>query len=184
MCSSDLLAVSTKTIAENDPSEISEMVRTNMLGTMYGAKVAAIGMAAAGGGQIVNVLGGGSDGRFRPGQAIYSSTKRGLNLFTEALTKELKGTSVHVGSVRPGILLTDGFIRESRNEDPAKFAKQRRALNILADPVEDVAPWIVEQILAKTQNGAKTVWLTNGKIARRFATASFSTRDILTRYGL
>ena len=58
------------------------MVRTNMLGTIFGAKVAAVGMQAQGGGQIVNILGGGSDGRFREGQAIYGSTKRGLNLFT------------------------------------------------------------------------------------------------------
>jgi NAD(P)-dependent dehydrogenase (short-subunit alcohol dehydrogenase family) len=178
------LAISTKTIVQNDPSEVSAMVRTNMLGTMFGAKVAAAGMLSQGGGQIVNILGGGSDGKFRPGQAIYSSTKRGLGLFTEALTKELEGTNVTVGSVRPGILITDGFIRESKLEDPAKFAKQRKALNIIADPVDEVAPWIAGQILAKPQNGAKTVWLTNGKIARRFAMAGFNKRDLFTRYGL
>ena len=179
------LAISTKTIVENDPAEISAMVRTNMLGTMFGAKVAAVGMAAQGGGQIINILGGGSDGRFRPGQAVYSSTKRGLNLFTAALTKEMKDTTVHVGSVRPGILISDGFIREIREEDPAKFAKQRRALNILGDHVDEVAPWIVEQILfANPQNGATIAWLSTPKIAGRFATASFKKRDILGRYGL
>jgi NAD(P)-dependent dehydrogenase (short-subunit alcohol dehydrogenase family) len=176
------IAISTKTIVENDPQEIADMVRTNMLGTMYGAKVAATGMPGVGGGQIINILGGGSDGRFREGQAIYSSTKRGLNLFTEALTKEVAGTGVNVGSVRPGILITDGFIREAR-EAGDDFARQRKAVNILADPVDEVAPWIVDQILAKKKNGTKIVWLTNGKIARRFATA-FRKRDILSQYGL
>lgn len=177
------LAVSTRTIVDNTPNEIAAMVTTNMLGTMFGAKVAATGMLAARGGRIVNILGGGSDGRFRPGQAIYSSTKRGLNLFTEALIKELKGTPVAVASVRPGILLTDGFIREAGEEDPATFAKQRKALNILADPPEDVTPWIVDQLLSHPEHGAKIQWLTNAKIAGRFAT-SYKKRDILTRYGL
>lgn len=178
------VAISTKDIVDNTPDEITTMVTTNMLGTIFGAKVAATGMKAQGGGQIVNILGGGSDGRFRAGQAVYGSTKRGLNLFTEALTKELKDTTVTVGSVRPGILITDGFIREIKAEDPAKFAKQRSALNILGDPVEDVAPWIADQILSKPQNGATTSWLSTGKIIGRFATARFKKRDILTRYGL
>ena len=126
----------------------------------------------------------GSDGKFRPGQAVYASTKRGLKLFTEALTKEMKDSTVRVISVRPGILLSDGFIREIKAEDPAKFAKQRRALNILGDQVEDVAPWIVEQILANDKNGATVAWLSTGKILGRFATAGFKKRDILSRYGL
>lgn len=177
------LAVSTRSIVQNTPTEIAAMVTTNMLGTMYGAKVAATGMLAGNGGRIVNILGGGSDGRFRPGQAVYSSTKRGLNLFNEALIKELKGSSVTVSSVRPGILLTDGFIREAGEEDPATFAKQRKALNILADPPEEVTPWIVDQLLAHPEHGAKIQWLTNAKIAGRFARA-YKKRDILTRYGL
>ncbi len=60
------LAVSTRSIVQNTPNEIAAMVTTNMLGTMYGAKVAATGMLAAHGGRIVNILGGGSDGRFVP----------------------------------------------------------------------------------------------------------------------
>ncbi len=114
---------------------------------------------------------------------MYSSTKRGLSLFNEALIKELKGTSVAVASVRPGILLTDGFIREARDEDPETFAKQRKALNILADQPDQVTPWIVDQLLAHPEHGAKIQWLTNAKIARRFAT-SYKKRDVLTRYGL
>jgi NAD(P)-dependent dehydrogenase (short-subunit alcohol dehydrogenase family) len=180
------LAVSTKTIIENDPTEISAMVTTNMLGTMYGGKVAATGMLAqSGGGRIINILGGGSDGRFREGQAIYSSTKRGLNLYTQALVKELKGTNVIVGSVRPGILITEGMVREAHEMGDERFSKQRKALNILGDRPQDVAPWIVDQLESTAgKHGAEVSWLSTPKIIGRFSTAGFKKRDILTEYGL
>ena len=46
-------------------------------------------MTAQGRGKIFNVLGGGSDGEYFPGIAIYGTTKRGLDYFTTALAKEL-----------------------------------------------------------------------------------------------
>ncbi len=56
------------------------------------------GLLQQGGGQLFNMLGGGSDGRIRAGMGVYSSTKRGLDLFTAALVKETAGTGC--GSVR------------------------------------------------------------------------------------
>ena len=55
----------------------------------------------AGGGQVFNVLGGGSDGRIRPGMGVYSATKRGLDSFTRALAKEVTGTGVRIGQIPP-----------------------------------------------------------------------------------
>ncbi|MFX0594459.1 SDR family oxidoreductase [Melissospora conviva] len=175
------VANTTRPIVETSLEDVRTMVTTNMLGTVYGSQVAVRGMTAAGGGQLFNVLGGGSDGRIRPGMGVYSATKRGLDSFTRALVKEVEGTSVRVGQISPGILITDGWLREAAAA-PEQVAKQRKMLNILCDHVDEVAPYLVERMLASTRNGDAIAWLTTGRMTRKFLVPRKD--DVLARYGL
>jgi len=153
-------------ILEVPQGEIETMVRTNMMGTINGCRVAARGMIEQGHGKLFNMLGGGSDGEYFPGFGIYGSTKRGLNYFIDALVKELKDTPVIVGKIRPGMVITEAVIRELQ-VDREKFDKSRRTVNNLVDTVETVSPFLVDRILATSKSGTKIRWLTGGKIARR-----------------
>ncbi|MBD3926766.1 SDR family oxidoreductase [Nocardioides cavernae] len=175
------VAYTNRTILETTPEEVATMVGTNMLGTIHGAQVAVRSMTAAGRGQVFNILGGGSDGSVRPGMGVYSSTKRGLDQFTRALVKEVDGTAVRVGQVRPGILISDGWLREAASH-PDAVASQRRMVNILSDHVDDVAPFLVDQMLASRKNGAEIAWLTSGRMMRKFLRGAKD--DKLARYGL
>lgn len=169
------VAHTTHAIVDAPADKLRAMVTTNMLGTMHGSQVAARGMVKQGSGRIFNILGGGSDGEYFPGMGIYGSTKRGLDYFTRALTKELKGTPVLVGRVRPGMIVTEGVIREI-NADPAGFARSRRIMNALCDLPDTVAPYLVEQMLAMQKSGSKIAWLTGGKIAKRMLMMRFKPR--------
>ncbi|HYH72817.1 MAG TPA: SDR family oxidoreductase [Nocardioides sp.] len=175
------VAYTMRTVVDTTPEEVRTMVATNMLGTINGSQVAVRGMSAAGGGQLFNILGGGSDGSVRPGMGVYSATKRGLDMFTRALVREVEGTGVRVGQVRPGILITDGWLREAARA-PEQVTSQRRMVNILSDHVDDVAPYLVEQMLANRRNGAEIAWLTAGRMTRKFL--SPRKQDVLVRYGL
>ncbi|MDA0633055.1 SDR family NAD(P)-dependent oxidoreductase [Nonomuraea sp. MCN248] len=175
------VANTTRPITETTADDVRVMVTTNMLGTVYGSQVAVRGMLARGGGQVFNILGGGSDGRVRPGMGVYSATKRGLDSFTRALAKEVAGTGVRVGQVSPGILITEGWLREAAAA-PEQVAEHRKILNILGDHVEEVAPYLVGRMLASTANGEVIAWLTTGRMARKFLTGRG--RDVLGRYGL
>ena len=178
------VAHTTQVIVDVPPDDVRAMVMTNMLGTIYGSQVAVRGMTEQGSGALWNVLGGGSDGRIRPFMGIYGATKRGLKMFTDALVKETAGGPVRVGEIRPGILISDGWLREAAAAEDGYLDANRRAVNILADHVDDVAPWLVDQMLASTKHGAQVSWLTTSKIAGRFATAGFRKRDVLGRYGV
>lgn len=178
------VAHTTADIVDTSPDDIRAMVRTNMLGTIFGSQVAVRGMTAQGRGQVFNMLGGGSDGRFRQGMGVYSATKRGLDLFTAALVKETEGTGVRVGQVRPGLLITEGWLREAERA-PEQVTSQRRMLNILCDDVDDVAPYLVERMLASTRSGDAIAWLSTGRLTKRFLTPGYTRKhDVLARHGL
>ena len=112
----------------------------------------------------------------RPSAASTSSPRR--------WPRRSEGTGVRVGQIRPGILITEGWLREAATA-PEQVASQRRTLNVLVDHVEDVAPELVERMLASTKNGEEIVWLTTGRLARRFMTPGYARKnDKLARYGL
>ncbi len=176
------LAKTTHTIATIPFEQLPQMVMTNVLGTMYGSKVALHGMKQQGSGQIFNVLGGGSDGSLRPGMGVYGATKRALKYFSDALEKENANGPVQIGQIRPGMIMTEGVLREAAEMDPAELAKNKRVMNILFDHVETVAPYLVEQMLSTHKHAARIAWMSNAKIMVRFMSASFKKRDVLARY--
>ena len=68
---------------------------------------------------------------------------------------------------------------------PDQVAKQRKMLNILFDHVEDVAPELVDKMLASTKHGDTIAWLTTGRISKRFMNPGYAKKnDKLARYGL
>ena len=113
-----------------------------------------------------------------PGLTIYGSTKRALTYFTKSINKEIKGSPVIVGTISPGIVVTD-LLDETMDEDPAAVARTRRIYNILADRVETVAPWIADQVLAANKPAAAIKWLTTPKAAARFFSSLVVKRNIM-----
>lgn len=178
------LARTTWSILDVPQAEIENMVRTNMFGTINGCRVASRGMIEQGHGKLFNMLGGGSDGEYFPGLAIYGTTKRGLNYFTDALIKELAETAVIVGKIRPGMVITEAVIRDVK-ENPESFQKSRKMMNNLVDTVQTVSPYLVDRILATSKSGKKIRWLNGGKIAGRMLKGMLKKRpDQFEPFGL
>ncbi|WP_370617058.1 SDR family oxidoreductase [Mumia sp. Pv 4-285] len=165
------------------PEWIVEMVTSNMVGTILGSRVAVRGMTAQGHGQLVNILGGGSHGKIRPGMTVYGSTKRGLRAFTEALVRETADGPVKIASVSPGVVVTDGMVREAHELGPEEFAKVRKAMNVIADPVSEAAPAIVDMILSSPKHGASLRRVSGLDIGLRFAKGGKG-RDVFAEVGL
>jgi short-subunit dehydrogenase len=87
---------------------IEEHVRLNVLGVLFGTRAFLPGMLARGKGHVVNI--GSLAGRFAtPGNAIYGATKHAVVAFSEAMNYETEGRNVHVTSVNPGFVDTEGF---------------------------------------------------------------------------
>jgi NAD(P)-dependent dehydrogenase (short-subunit alcohol dehydrogenase family) len=158
--------------------DIEAIIATNLLGVMYGSKVAVKGMLWQGHGAIYNMLGMGSDGRKMEGMSIYGSTKSGVDYFTKALVLETRDSPIIVGAVSPGMVMTDMLYREGFEDNPEEDERTKRVFNILADKVETVSPWLVNKILSNEKTGVRISWLTTWKIFARFLAAPFRKRDI------
>ncbi|MBN1660169.1 MAG: SDR family oxidoreductase [Anaerolineae bacterium] len=162
-----------------DPDLLAAVVHTNVIGALYGARVALAGMRAQGAGALYNVEGLGSDGRYIEGLALYGTTKRALAYLTDALVREVKGTPLVVGALRPGMVVTDLLVGQYRDR-PNEWARARRVFNLLADHVETVAPWFADHVLANERSGARFKWLTTPRLIGRFLAAPFAKRDLFS----
>ncbi|MFC1975693.1 SDR family oxidoreductase [Chloroflexota bacterium] len=162
---------------EHPPERIKAVVETNVVGAMYGSKVALQGMLAQGFGSLYNMEGMGSDGRRVAGLTLYGSTKYGLRYLTDALVEETRGTAVLAGALRPGMVVTD-LLTKQFEDRPEDWERAKRIFNILADHVDTVAPWLAQKVLANTKTGVRFAWLTRSKVMMRFLTASFRKRDL------
>jgi short-subunit dehydrogenase len=76
------------TVDELDPDEMDRLIRTNLLGVMYGSKAAAARMRPRRSGTIINV-GSALSERAVPLQSAYVASKFGIQGFSEALRLEL-----------------------------------------------------------------------------------------------
>ena len=85
-------------LSRMSPDEMETIVQANLVGTMYGAKVALCGMLEQGRGSLYNMEGLGSDGRRGEGLTVYATTKYAVRFLTESLVLETKGTPVLVGA--------------------------------------------------------------------------------------
>ena len=172
---------------DNTPAEIESMIRANVIGSINAAQVAVAGMKGQGGGKLYLTLGGGgASGRVVPGMTVYSTTKRAVKYLADCLVKErreAKDESILIGTISPGVNITEGMLREMRALPESERAKAIKQLNFIGEHVETTTPWIVDRILVDTRQGNDITWLTGGRLARRGLAMLFGgKRDITSRY--
>jgi NAD(P)-dependent dehydrogenase (short-subunit alcohol dehydrogenase family) len=164
------------------PEDIEATIATNLVGLMNCNRVCMAGMWKQKGGWIWNMEGFGSNGAIRPTISIYGSTKYAVRYFTKAMVKELQKTPIKIGYLSPGIVVTDMLVPppDQRGE---RWQQTKKILNILADTVETVTPFLVEGMLNAKESGAAVRWLTDGKVRWRFFSSLFRKRDVFSAVG-
>lgn len=163
---------------EHSKQDIDSVVGTNILGTMYGTQVALTGMLQQGHGAVYNMEGLGSDGRIVDGLAVYGSTKSALRYLNRSLEKQLVGNPVILGALSPGMLVTEMLTAQYKDMPAEEWERAKRVFNLLADRVEDVAPWMAKQILMNKKSGVRIKWLTRGRLISRLIMAPFFKRKL------
>lgn len=159
----------------------TRIIDTNVKGLMLATHLAYNRMLEQGSGAIYNMEGLGSDGRRITGLTPYGTSKRAVRYFSDAFAAEVKKGPVIIGTISPGMVLTDLTMTQVRN-DPENSRQLIKIYNILANEADTVAPFLVRKMIDNRKNGAKISWLTTWKVIRRFLFAPFSRRDIVSKY--
>lgn len=150
------------------PAVIESVVRTNLTGTMLGARVALENMRAQGFGAIYNMEGFGSDGARQAGMSTYGATKVAVRYLTRSLAEECANGPIIVGALSPGVVITDLLLRVYAEGTPENWTKAKRIFQFIADRTENVAPWLVDAVLTNEKNGVRLAWMTVPKAILRF----------------
>lgn len=174
------LALTGPALIDLPSDDFRRMLDINVLGTMHGCQVAVNGMREAGG-AVYNVFGAGSDGRPIDHMIGYSTTKRAVQFMTQSLVEEVRALPVLVGAISPGLVMTDGFLREHARlpHGPERVARERW-VNVIGDHVETLANWACDIFETNREHGAVFEWLSAEKIAAR--QRDEPQRDVLSRY--
>lgn len=173
------LALTGTTLAQLRPGDFTRMLEINVTGTLLGCQVAIRGMTAQGGGAIYNMLGAGADGQTVPRMAGYATSKAAVTFLTRSLADELAGGPILVGGLSPGLVITEGFLREHARTPADALAAREAVVNLIGDHPETIARWAAWIVLRNRTHGRLFTWLTPEKIARRRARGP---RDVLSRY--
>ena len=124
-----------RSLIKMSDAEWADVIAVNLTGAFNMIRAVAPGMAAAGGGRIVNVTSiNGLRGKF--GQANYAASKAGLIGLTKTAARELGRKAITVNAVAPGMVLTDMTLAMPQEFRDAALSEA--ALNHVAEP-DDIA---------------------------------------------
>jgi len=163
-------------IWESSVEEVKTIFDTNLSGTFYGTQVAVNGMIKQGFGKIYNTVGFGSSGMTRAGLNLYGTSKRAIAHFSKAFANELKGMGIIVGTLQPGMMVTD-FVEASSGSIYNKSEVQK-IYNILGDYPDVPAKFLVKRMIRNNVNGKQLSRQSNARIVFRFVKYFFVKRDL------
>ena len=158
--------------------DLQAVIRTNILGELFGTQVAVQGFLQQGYGAVYNVEGMGGDGKTHglKGFSVYGMSKAGLHYFNHCLAEEVQGHNIITGALQPGMVLTD-MITERYTNRPEDWEKDKKILSLIANPIEDVAAWMAEKILQNEKNGVYFKYSNNWRILKRMVLSVFQRKD-------
>lgn len=162
---------------ELDVNEIQHLISVNLTGVINCTNVVYRLMMEQGHGKIFNMEGLGSDGRIIDKTAIYGTSKRAVNYFTKAFAAECKDSSVQVGVLSPGMVVTDFILRPMEKNAPEDRKRTQKIFNLLGELPENVAAFLVPRILKSRKNYDRIEYLTKGRLIKKLVGALFHKQD-------
>ena len=119
--------------------EISTIVNTNLIGTIYCCRVVIPQMLLQNNGILINFEGAGSNGFPTSDFSVYGSTKCAITQFTRSISKEYYKSNIKFCTISPGMVITELLLH---NAD----IKSKSIFNIFCESTDHIANYLVNKI--------------------------------------
>ncbi len=136
------------TVEQMEAAEIERVITVNLLGIIYGSKVAAAHMRALGRGRIINV-GSALSERAVPLQSAYVASKHGVAGFSEALRLELAREEAEIDVVL--------ILPSSMNTPLFNFARSKMGVQPMPVPPVYEPGTVAEAICHAAEHGGREI---------------------------
>jgi len=161
-----------KGFAAIDPERLEEVLRVNYLGSIWCLRAFLPALEAAGRSDVVNIVSVAGTVAFGPA-GPYSASKHAQLAFSRATTTELHSRGIHVHTVNPGFVETEGFPQ-------ASVLRSSLLRRLVVDP-EHVARHVVKAVEQDKRETFVPGWYRIAAIAQAVAPGLMS--RLATRSG-
>jgi len=143
-----------------EPERLEELLRVNYLGSVWSLRAFVPGLEAAGRSDVVNIVSVAGTVAFPP-SGPYSASKHAQLAFSRATAAELRGRGIHIHTVNPGLVETEGFPQ-------ASALRSALARRLVVGP-EHVARHVLKVIRRDKRETFVPRWYRIGAVAQALA---------------
>ncbi|OIK14678.1 short-chain dehydrogenase [Bacillus sp. MUM 116] len=115
--------------------EITDILSTNVLGTILMTKNILPRLIKQGEGKIINIIST-AGLRGKVNEAVYVASKFAVRGFTESLQKEFEGSKIHFTAVYMGGMDTPFWNDSSHVKDPSRFRSPKEVAEIIIEQMD------------------------------------------------
>lgn len=152
---------------EKNDKDIQDILFTNLVSSSIFMRTAYDVMSQQStGGDIISVVGAGSDGRGTPKFALYGASKAGIKQMTRTLQQEWKKDKVHLHLLSPGMMNTELLMSNLPTDIENKI---KPFINTADDVAHALAPEVLDTYYAANKNASLNYW-TFGRIVHKLTT--------------
>ncbi|MFO7446348.1 MAG: SDR family oxidoreductase [Ignavibacteriaceae bacterium] len=141
-----------KSAVDNSIPEINDIIKTNLLGSIFAIKYVLPHMINDGGGTIINILSSAVKKTFLNSTA-YTASKQGLLGYTDVLREEVRDKGIRVVNIIPGATETPMWSIDTRKEKADKMMTAEDVARVLVWVYLQKGNMVSEEIVLKPITG-------------------------------
>ena len=141
-----------KTAEDNTIKEIDDIIKTNLLGSIYTLKSTLAHMKKKGGGTIINVLSTVVVKTFT-NSSVYTASKMGLLGYLKVLREEVRDYKIRIVNIIPGATETAMWTRETREKHADRMMNPKSIARLMVSSFLQKDNLVAEEIVVRPIEG-------------------------------